>query len=92
MSIDLDDPHWKGLADSLRKLNVEFHWKTRERLSTMVQEKPGHRPIPPPRPSRGGGISMAMKQEGEPPPLLDDHADDGKRQSEIQHIKERGLK
>lgn len=86
MSIDLDDPHWKDLADYLRKLNVEFYWKTRN----MVQEKPGHRPMPPPRPSRGGGISMAMKQEGEPPPLMDDQVHDSKRQSEIQHLKKGG--
>ena len=88
MSIDLDDPHWKDQADSLRKLNVEFYWKTRD----MVQEKPGHRPIPLPRQSRGGGISMAMKQEGESPPLMDDQADDSMRHPEIQHLKERGLK
>jgi hypothetical protein len=63
-----NDPHWKEIADYLWKLNVDFYWKTQD----MLPERSGHIPNPPPKPSRGGGISMTMRQEHTPPVLAED--------------------
>jgi hypothetical protein len=60
-----NDPHWKEIADYLRKLNVDFYWN-------MVHEKPLSRPLLPPRPCMGMKISMDMKQEHTPPILTGD--------------------
>ena len=68
MNKESNDPHWKEIADYLRKLNVDFYWKTQD----MLQERSGYNPNPPPKPSRGGGISMTMRQEHTPPVLAGD--------------------
>jgi hypothetical protein len=58
-----NDPHWKEIADYLRKLNVDFYWKTQN----MLYERSGYTPNSPPKPSKGGRISMTMRQEHTPP-------------------------
>ena len=63
-----NDPHWKELADYLRKLNVDFYW----RAQNMISEKKANNILPPSRPMRraGMGISMTMRQDHTPPDLL----------------------
>jgi len=63
-----NDPYWKELADYLRKLNVDFYWKTRN----MVHERSVYKSTPPPKPSMSGGISMSMRQEHTPPALTEE--------------------
>jgi len=65
-----NDPHWKELADYLRKLNVDFYWKAQN----MISEKKANNILPPSRPMRrtGMGISMTMRQEHTPPVLTED--------------------
>jgi len=75
---DSNNPYWKELADYLRKLNVDFYWKTQN----MVHEKSGYQPKPPPRPSKGGGISMTMRQEHTPPVLTEDEEPVSSQKSE----------
>ena len=68
MNNENNDLYWKELADYLRKLNVDFYWK----IQDMLQERSANIHNPPPKPSRGGGISMTMKQEHTPPVLVGD--------------------
>ncbi len=88
MSIDLDDPYWKDLADYLRMLNVEFYGKTR----FMIPENPGYRSKPSPKLSEGEGIYMAKKQEDEQFLVMDDQAHDSKMLHEPDYSYERCLK
>jgi hypothetical protein len=73
-----NDPYWKELADYLRKLNVDFYWKTQ----SMVHDKSAYQPKPPPRPFKGGGISMTMRQEHTPPVLTEDEEPVSSQKSE----------
>ena len=70
MNNESNDPHWKELADYLRKLNVDFYWKTQN----IISEKKANNIQPPSRPMRraGMGISMTMRQEQAPPALSGD--------------------
>lgn len=56
-----NDPHWKELADYLRKLNVDFYWRIQDRIS----EESACKAMPPSRPVHGSGlgISMNIRQE-----------------------------
>lgn len=67
MSNENNDQHWKELADHLRKLNVDYYWRIRNRISEENARNIG----PPSRPVRssGMGISMSMMQEYAPPIL-----------------------
>jgi hypothetical protein len=63
-----NDPYWKVLADHLRKLDVDFYWKS----FNIATEKSISRPLPPPRPCIGKGLFLVMKQEHTPPILTGD--------------------
>ena len=58
----------KELADYLRRLNLEFEWKTRNFTLKNRDDKPG----PPPRPIERNRISMSMIQERNPRPRPED--------------------
>lgn len=69
MSNGSNDQHWKELADHLRKLNVDYYWRVRNRISEKNARDIGalSRPVR----SSGMGISMSMRQEHTPPDLLE---------------------
>ena len=85
MSKESSDPHWKELADYLKKLNVDFFWKTQN----MISEKKTHNIQPPSMPVRraGMGISMSVRQEHTPPALTGDMESDSSTKYEIQDQK-----
>jgi hypothetical protein len=66
-----NDPHWKEIADYLRKLNVDFYWRSRN----MISAKKTHYIATPSRPVRkaGMGISMSLRQEQTPPVFTEDN-------------------
>jgi hypothetical protein len=68
VSHENNEPHWKELADYLRKLNIEFYWKSQN----MISAKKAHNIEPPSKPVRTGGISLAMRQEHTPPVFTGD--------------------
>jgi len=76
-----NDLHWKELADYLKKLNVDFYWKTQN----MVSEKKARNIQSPSRPVRkaGMGISLSMRQEHTPPVLAEGEEHVPSRKAEI---------
>jgi hypothetical protein len=69
VSHENNDPHWKELADYLRKLNIEFYWRSQN----LISEKKARNIEPPSKPVRtGGGISLNMRQEHTPPIFAED--------------------
>jgi hypothetical protein len=80
VSNESNDPHWKELADYLKKLNVEFYWKTQN----MISDKKNHHIQPPSRPVRraGMGISMAVREEHTPSVLTGDSESDSSKKYE----------
>jgi len=70
MSHEYKDKDWMEFADELRKLNLDFYWRLRNRMA----EEYSHKAKPPARPAaRGGiGISMSQRQEHSSPFLTED--------------------
>lgn len=61
MNSNLNEDQWKGIADTLRELNIDF-----DRLvESLPPKKPRIFPAPSTRPSPGTGIGMAMNLEPE---------------------------